>query len=52
MHASSVFVNVNTQQLIEQYLAGVLAALLVSSADHVIQDIHLLDWVRAVHLLT
>lgn len=40
------------KQLIRQYLAGVLAALLVSSADHVIQDVHLLIRVHPVHLLT
>lgn len=40
------------KQLIQQYLAGVFAALLVSSADHVIQDVHLLVQVHLVHLLT
>lgn len=40
------------KQLIQQYLAGVLATLLVASADHVIQDVHLLRRVHLVHLLT
>ena len=40
------------KQLIQQYLAGVFATLLVSSADHVIQDVHLLCRVHPVHLLT
>lgn len=40
------------KQLIQQHLAGVFAALLVSGADHVIQDVHLIFRVQREHLLT
>lgn len=40
------------KELIRPYLAGVLAALLVSSADHVREDVHLLFGVCLVQLLT
>lgn len=39
-------------QMMQQYLAGVLSALLVSSTDHVIEDVHRLRRARLVHLLT
>lgn len=45
------FVTVH-KQLIQQHLAGVFAALLVSCADHVIQDVRLIVRVQRVHLLT
>lgn len=50
-----VLLHVNTlrkKQLSQWYLAGVLAPLLESSADHVRQDVHLFSRVRLVHRLT